>query len=267
MSERIISFSADCGQNGYLGAAIKAQIAIGAKAQVIDLYHSADPYHIEDLAYHIIGALHTFPDHSFHIVLSNYTQRSEDILVYKFRDQYLLAPDYGLMSLIEFLDYSQPICKYKIENTGDVLASVSNYLRCIEDLTQQGMACCEVTRQYVQTKPLNMGLSIRSQLIIARIFYINPLGHLVLNIRQKEFEEAIKDQPFQIWIHSLVIENISKSYYTEDKNRIGAIFGSAGFLELFMVGDHLGRLLNFNTFTNNKIEIKIGDDPNRQINF
>jgi S-adenosylmethionine hydrolase len=110
----IISLSSDLGNNNFALAEFKANIAQRfSQHQVIDLFHHQEVYDIESIAYQLLGALNTFPEGSIHVVYNKYAVQNSDILITKLKNQFIIAPNNGILSLIHFLDFQSKV--YRID--------------------------------------------------------------------------------------------------------------------------------------------------------
>lgn len=266
----IVTLSSDLGINSYLLASWKADIlSQNSQNQIIDLYHSSDVTDIEQAAIQLMGAIRSMPDGTIHLYTGMYHSRNFDLVVISLKNQYIVSSDNGLVPLLHVLDYRASILKYTSKlKEWDWKVYFRQYSELLKIIGQwNSQTILEPSNDYIQVKPINMGLSMRPDRIMTRIIAITTLGHIILNITQEEFYQSVQDQKFAISIHTLKIREISQSYWIDNADRVGALFNTAGFLELFMVGDHLASLLSYNKYSNNKIEILLGDDPNRQINF
>ena len=116
----LITLTSDLGYNNFALAEFKARfVSQFPQHSVLDLFHHQEIYDIESIAYQLLGALSTFPDHTVHIVYNKYAVQNNQVLITKINNQYILVPNNGLLSLIHFLDYNARV--YILENSRAVM--------------------------------------------------------------------------------------------------------------------------------------------------
>lgn len=266
----ILSLSTDLGHNNFNLAQIQARLKLNfPNDSIIDLFHHNEIYDIESIAYQIYGALNSFPDNSIHLVYCKYTVVKSNLLIIKIRNQFVICPNNGVLSLIHSLDFNAKIYSMDVQTEFfDLDFYISNSFKAIESVRTNTYLQLTETVTFVQSKPFNTDLKIIESKIFTRVLHTDSLGNIILNILESEFKQAVQSKGFDILFHSIKIFQISPNYSTTfNTNKIGAIFNSAGFLELFMIGANLSKLFNINKFKSNKFEIIIHNDTNRQINF
>lgn len=267
----IISISSDLGENNFGLAQFQAVIKSKfPQTKIVDLFHHSEVYDVESIAYQILGAINTFPENSIHVIYSKYSISKYNILITKILNQYIVAPNNGLISLIHFLDYNSKV--YSLEYTDDNFQfSIyqRNFFLAI-DLIVNDTVSTKLNEiiAFIQSKPFNTDLSIIEDRIITRVLHTDKLGNIILNIQRDDFFNHLDNRAFYLLFHTIKIFQLSPNYTTSyNNNRIGALFNETGFLEIFMIGGNLAKLFNISKWTNNKFEIFIDNDTNRQINF
>ncbi len=267
----IVTISSDLGENNYKLAALRASFIEKFPSFSINyLYQQEDKFDIESMAYQILGATHSFPEKSIHIIFCQYSITRYSLLLLKFKNHYIISSDNGIVSFFSNLDYDIEV--YHLESRleeYDFKGYVEQYIEALRLLNNhEYISKLQRTNSYLQTKPFSTGLVIQPDRIVARVLKIYESGNLVLNLTKMEFDSVIAQSSFFISFQTVKIRSISKNYnVTETNNRMGAIFNDIGFLEIFMIGGHVAKLFNINKFSNNKIEIVLDHDSNRQIKF
>lgn len=264
----LITLTSDLGFNNFSLAEFKAKFMNQfPENPIIDLFHHQEVYDIESIAYQILGALSTFPDHTVHIVYNKYAVQNSQLLITKIRNQYILAPNNGLVSLIHFMDYNAKV--FLLNNSPEGNDVWSLWLQTVQSLLKDKIPNVAIeTNQFVQTRPFNTDLHLMDDKIITRVIHTDSVGNVVLNLQKKDFYHHLNNRAFHIAFISSKIFQLSPNYATSyNQNRIGALFNPTGFLELFMIGGKLAELFNINKWKNNKFEIILDNDTNRQINF
>lgn len=264
----LITLTSDLGYNNFSLAEFKAKfVSQFPQNPIIDLFHHQEIYDIESIAYQILGALNTFPDDTIHIVYNKYAVQNSQLLIAKIGKQYILAPNNGLLSLIHFIDYNAKV--FLLENSHEGGDGWSLWIQTVKSLLEDKIPRDAIeTNQFVQTRPFNTDLHLLDDKIITRVIHTDSVGNVVLNVQKENFYQHLDNRAFYIAFISSKIFQLSPNYATTyNQNRIGALFNPTGFLELFMIGGNLAKLFNINKWKNNKFEIILDNDTNRQINF
>lgn len=268
---RIISISTDLGENNFGLAQFQARLTSSfPQSQILNLFHHSESFDVESIAYHIYGAIKTFPEESIHLIYCKYSISKFNLLISKINQQYIITPNNGLFSLLHSIDYNAKV--YSLEY-GDIPFDYTNYqsnfLKGLNLIFEDKYAAqLNEINTFVQSKPFNTDLVFSDDRIITRVLYTDKLGNIILNILEEDFYQYLDGKAFHILFHMVKIDVLSPNYMTSyNTNRIGAIFNEAGFLEIFMIGGNLSKLFNINKWTNNKFEIYKDNDTNRQINF
>lgn len=264
----IITLTSDLGSNNYALAAYKAQcVHHFPQHQVLDLFHHDEIHDVESIAYQLIGALATFPPKTIHLIQLKYTDVRPELLIVELQQQYIIAPNNGILSLLHFLDYSAKV--YQVLKEGQGMPSWQTAINmCTALIEGQLPSPAYETNQFIQTRPFNSELHFLDDKILCRVLHTDSVGHTVLNIQKTDFYDYMQDRAFYISFIGTKIFQLSPNYATTyNPNRIGALFNETGFLELFMVGGNLAELFNINKWKNNQFEIVIDHGTHREINF
>lgn len=264
----ILTLSSDLGTNNFALAEYRARFISSFSSHiVVDLFHHLEANDIESIAYQLVGAINVFPEDTVHIIFTPYSELNNEVLLTKIKNQYLLVPNNGILSLIHYLDYSASV--YRTVDNDESSDGLSFIYKLTTELLENNWPLpLQETFHFTQSKPLNTDLFFLDDKIIARVLHTDSLGNIVLNIQEEEFYNYLHNRPFYISFVGTKIFQLSPNYTTAyNPNRIGALFNRAGFLELFMIGGNLAALFNINKWKNNKIEIFIHHDSNSEINF
>jgi S-adenosyl-L-methionine hydrolase (adenosine-forming) len=266
----ILSLSSDLGENNFNLAQLQARLKMNfPNESLVDLFHHNEIYDIESIAYQVYGALHTFPDESIHLIYCKYSVLKSNLLICKLRNQFVICPNNGILSLLHSIDFNAKVYSLDVQTEFfNIDFYISNSFKAIESVMNNSYLQLTESVTFIQTKPFNTDLKRIENKIITRVLHTDKLGNIVLNITENEFKETTENKGFTLVFHTVKLFQISPNYSTAyNPNKIGAIFNSAGFLELFMIGMNLSNLFNINKFNGTKFEIIIDNDTNRQINF
>lgn len=245
----IITLTSDYGLKDYRVAAIKGSIlSLNQQVTLVDISHEIDAYHLAQAAYTIRNAYPYFPKNTVHIIaVDSFYHKQRRSLLCRADEQYFLAADNGLFSLI-FRD-KKPEAIYEITlnnrfddivglTSTDIFAPVAAHL-CNGGLPEV------IGRKIKNAKQLNFVqpiINVNEKMIIGKIIGIDHFGNLITNISQSLFEkEAANFDSFKIKVRNLYLKTIYSSY-TEIVNdwthedefhgKAAAVFNDAGFLEI-----------------------------------
>lgn len=263
-----ITLSSDLGQNNaelaWLQSSFKERFS---ESIISDVYHEKNQFSLENIAYNVFNATKLFSDNSIHIVACKYSEQNNKVIILKVNQQYILCTDNGILSSINSMYSESSLYEYTIYELNFIdlisqLQSLTNQIKTGE------LEKLNTTQNIRPMRPFSTNLTITHENINSRIVFIDGLGNIVLNIEKERFQKHTESKNFSIEFFNNKITKISKSYSDVDQSsKIGAIFNSSGFLEIYMNGGNLASLYNFNKNSNNKVEIKLHDKAIGEINF
>lgn len=243
-----ISFHSDLGEKNYIHSIAKnlleSQIENARVSDIFNTSHqSAD---LEMFAYNILASIHYFPANSIHVFFSHYFSINSKILITKLNDQYIIAPDNGILTIIDYIDYSSKKYEISMERPAHLnwVQFITTVIAEICSSIQKGTPIDEIgtfTNQYKFGLPFSNGLQINDHVIYYRIIYINNFSNAITNFHINDFKEHIGDKPFKTSIlPKYEINRLSENYYdVDDSTHLGALFNDLGFLEFFLYGGML----------------------------
>ena len=238
-----VSFHSDLGEKNYIHSIAKSlldtQIEQGKVTAIFNKSkHSTD---LEEYAYNLIASLHYFPPQSVHIFFSQYFSVDNTIILTKIKDQYLILPNNGIVSIIDYLDYASQKYIVQIEKpehlnwvqfTVMVMAEICHSIQKNTPIEEIGT----LTNSYKLSFPLSNGLQIGDNFIFCRIIYIDSYSNAVTNLHIDDFREHVGTKPFKTsFLGKYTIDKISKNYQDVDESSyMGGIFNDLGFFEIFL---------------------------------
>lgn len=238
-----VSFHSDLGEKNYIHSIAKSllesHIEHGKVTAIFNRSkHSTD---LEEYAYNLIASLHYFPPQSVHIFFSQYFSIDNTILITKIKDQYLILPNNGIVSIIDYMDYTSQKYIVQIEKPEQlnwvqfsvmVMAEICQSFQKQTPLEEIG----SLTSSYKISFPLSNGLQIGDNFIYYRIIYIDSYSNAVTNLHIDDFREHVGIKPFKTsLLGKYNIEKISENYQDVDESSyVGGIFNDLGFFEIFL---------------------------------
>ncbi len=249
----IVTFTTDWGLNSYYVSALKGRLQSRyALATIIDINHDSPRSNITKAAFTIKHSYKNFPDGSIHIIGVN-TESWEELryLVAKCENQYFVAPDNGVITLIfedadikvvmfEKFDYeiipSFPELTIFSYLAGEILKG--------KDIEELG----SITTSY--RKQIQMQSTIDKSVIVAKVLHSDTYGNVIVNVSLELFQQVGTNRKFAIFVNSNKnkINTISPNYYDEDvtDGDLMALFNSVGLLEIAIRNGNALELLGLN---------------------
>ena len=243
----IITLTTDYGLKDHFVGALKGKIlSEHPEASIIDVSHHIDAFNTVEASYIIGAAYSSFPKGTVHLIGVDIELNKENQhIVMQWNDQYFIAADNGILSMLSQKIVPQKIVSINIhdrlpnEATDlDVFVKVACHIAkggLLNVIGKEIKAIKQVTD--LQAVAATDGSSIKGYVI-----YIDHFGNVVTNISKKQFLEVAKGRPYEIVLRTKNIKTILPNYSaiaSSDKYPIKyyegeklAIFNEAGFLEI-----------------------------------
>jgi len=243
----IITLTTDYGLKDHFVGALKGKILSEYfEATIIDISHHIDAFNTVEASYIIGAAYSSFPKGTVHLIGVDIELTKENQhIVMQWNDQYFIAADNGILSMLSQKIVPQKIVSINIhdrlpnEATDlDVFVKVACHIAkggLLNVIGKEIKSIKQVTD--LQAIVANDGSSIKGYVI-----YIDHFGNVVTNISKKQFLEVAKSRPYEIVLRTKNIKTILPNYSaiaSSDKYPIKyyegeklAIFNEAGFLEI-----------------------------------
>jgi S-adenosylmethionine hydrolase len=243
----IITLTSDMGHRDYYVGALKGSIYKQLpEAKIVDISHEIHPFNKFEAAFSVKNAMVDFPDDTIHLIAVDDTPKininmpsrhDEWPAVMRYRNQYFVALDNGVLSLILGEDEPQSIHRITESLTSPKVLQfpAKNILAKIAIRVAQGEALEQIGEPIDAPKPMNSGLAvIEEHLIRGTVIYIDVYGNLITNISEDLFKSVGKGEPFTMFFknRSYFIDKISGSYNEVQQGDRVAVFNSSGLLEI-----------------------------------
>ncbi|MCC7401863.1 MAG: SAM-dependent chlorinase/fluorinase [Chitinophagaceae bacterium] len=249
----LLTLTSDFGNRDYLAAAVKAQfLKTNPGINIVDISHHVSPFNYPQAAYLCRSAIKNFPDFTYHVILVSLFDNKPKQLVLAFhKNQYLLCPDNGLLTMIAE-EAPEAVIGISIEeiNTKDTIHIAAAMAEAIRRLSAgeplQKIGTPDVA--FVQKNALRPLLG--SDWIEGQILFIDNFENVIINISREQFEEQRAGRKFQIiFKRGEVISRISESYADVPEGEKVALFNSAGYLEIAINKGNAAGLLGLKGFS------------------
>ena len=250
----LITLLTDFGTADYFVAAVKGVIlAANPNASLVDITHEIAPQDIEAGAFTLLAACTSFPAGTIHLaVVDPGVGSSRRPILIKAREQFFVGPDNGIFSYV--CDQTAGLEIVHLTNSKYFRHPVSPTFNGRDIFAPVAAALSTGTRpeefgkkikDYVRLQPLKAETSRQGE-TLGRIIHIDRFGNCVTNITQAELTSDMIAAGVKVRLKRKVVKSF-RSYFVEDtgsKDKVFAIWGSAGFLEIATAGDSAARVLS-----------------------
>jgi len=253
----MVTLTTDLGyRDPYLGI-VKAHLYTKSpEVKIIDLACDVRNNAISDAAFILKNSLQYFPKNTIHLVAiklivnnSQLNQNNKGIdntryLLTRYKDQYIVCLDNGLISLIDE-EFKEPVYQiYFDDNTkhqfflNEMFVDVAHHLlskKPIKDIAIE-------TDDYYKAFQFNSYKSENQ--LRGKNIYVDDYGNVITNITKDEFLNAKGDRSFAIILPGTVIDKISDTYDDAKFGDALALFNSFGLLEIAINGRSAFQMLH-----------------------
>lgn len=250
----LITLLTDFGTADYFVAAVKGVILTSnPKARIVDITHEIAPHDIEAGAFTLLAACASFPAGTVHmaVVDPGVGSSRRPILVHA-NEQFFVGPDNGIFSYVCDRSAQTEIVhltnskyfRHPVSSTfngRDIFAPVAAALSSGVKLDELG----ERIEDYVKLEPLKPEASPNGE-IVGRIIHVDRFGNCVTNITPVELTPEMIAAGAKLRVKGKLVKSF-RSHFAEDKgskDRVFAIWGSAGFLEIAARQESVAKVLN-----------------------
>ncbi|MCC6816830.1 MAG: SAM-dependent chlorinase/fluorinase [Saprospiraceae bacterium] len=242
MQNKLISLCTDFGNRDYRLAMLKTEILKSNNSiHLIDITHELDPFDLVEAAFQIRNVLTNFPADQIHVVWVQNASEDKGIILAVFKDQYLILPNNGLLSIIT--NSEQPEQLYRISDDSleykERIAKTIQQIIQGEDLSQTFSELEDPVRK-ISVQPI-----YQKERIQARVLYIDRYGNLVFNIMLEPFKNTCQERRFSF---STQNQQVISNFYLDEINlengSFFVYFTKAGNMVLGLCGDHAARVMD-----------------------
>lgn len=243
----IITITTDLGYRDPYLAMVKGLLySKQSNAKIVDVSCSVNPHSHGEGAFALKSALPYFPEDTIHLFAVKFLNSSETItnlsvdnkryLLAKYKGQYIICPDNGVLTLID-KNFNDPVYQLYFENEQqhsfylrDIFVEIASKLINkvpLEDFCSETQDYCKIYTFESFVTPGNLQ---------GKVLYEDDFGNLITTITKQEFEKNVGNKRFSIALPST---NITKIHNTYDDVKIGDVicfFNSMDLLEISLLG-------------------------------
>lgn len=253
----LITLLTDFGTSDYFVSAVKGVIlSSNPRARIVDITHDIPPQDVEAAAFTLLAAYSSFAAGTIHVaVVDPGVGSSRRPILIQTSDRFFVGPDNGIFSYVcdQQLKLGTPPQIFHLTNQQyfrhpvsatfngrDVFAPVAAALSHGIEPAALGSQVTDMVR----LSPLHPEIS-RDGRIKARIIHIDHFGNCVTNITQEELSAGMIGRGAKLQISGKQVKSF-RNYFAEQtgsRDKVFAVWGSAGFLEIAASNDSAARLL------------------------
>jgi S-adenosylmethionine hydrolase len=253
----LITLLTDFGTSDYFVSAVKGVILnSNPRARIVDITHDILPQDVEAAAFTLLAAYSSFAAGTIHVaVVDPGVGSSRRPILIQTSDRFFVGPDNGIFSYVceQQLKLGAPPQIFHLTNQQyfrhpvsatfngrDVFAPVAAALSRGVEPIELGSHVTDMVR----LPSLQPEIS-RDGRIKARILHIDHFGNCVTNITQEELSAEMIARGAKLRVRGKQIKSF-RSYFAEQtgrRDKVFAVWGSAGFLEIAASNDSAARLL------------------------
>lgn len=233
---QIITLLSDLGTTDTHLSAIKSTLSgAGDTVNIVDISHYMRSGNLPQAAYIAASAYRHFPENSIHIIFFNSLSASHSsLLLTKFDNQYMLAPDNGILPLITGNTVTQCWLCQKFD-TSPKSADWGLAAKVITDQILNGSDPSAFLQELQPQAPAAVPVPILfSNRLDCEILHIDRYSNIVLNITEDLFKTLVGYRKFSIKLIGAreSIDSISNHYTEVEEGRHLCRFNSNGYLEI-----------------------------------
>ena len=250
----IITITTDLGyRDPYLAMVKGILFSKQPNAKIVDLACDVNAHAHNEGAFALKCALPYFPEDTIHLFAIKFLNSSETIanlsvdntryLLTKYKGQYIICPDNGLLTLID-KEFNEPVYQLYFDNERqhsfylrDIFAEIASKIIQkipLEDFCSETQDYCKLYTFESFATPSNLQ---------GMVLYEDDFGNLITSITKQEFEKNVGSKRFSIALPSY---NITKIHNTYDDVNIGDVvcfFNSMDLLEIASLGQSATKIV------------------------
>lgn len=216
-------------------------------ADLVDISHLVEPFHLQQAAYLIKSAYRNFAKGTCHLLLFDvFSEKCPRLVLTVFDGHYFLAPDNGLLSLAFGLDETTVYQCFVLPQTGvfsDWLHEAGRIAALLQKASPEALSLSPCT---LKNAPAEWLPIFSENEIECHVIYIDRYENVVINLRKDDFERQLNGRPFRIeFMRNDVLTQISTHYFDVAEGAKLCRFNAAGYLEIAINRGNAANLLGF----------------------
>jgi S-adenosylmethionine hydrolase len=203
-------------------------------ANIIDISHQVEPFHLQQAAYLLLAAYNNFPKGTCHVLLFDiFSDNTPTMLLCEKDGHYFIAPDNGLLTLA-FGRSLGKVWKYYEFTANSIIADwftqAGILVAALQENTAEALtlAPCEV-----KIAPQHWQPKVEANSVECQVIHIDRFENVIINITREQFEKIGRHRPFRIiFTRNEAITELSTHYNNVREGEKLCRFNSTGYLEI-----------------------------------
>jgi hypothetical protein len=228
-------------EDSYVGIMKGVILSTYGYSRIVDLSHNILPQDVTQAAFMLYCSYSYFPEDSIFVaVIDPGVGTSRKVLCMEAANRVFLAPDNGLLSLVEEEEGADAI--REVNNEELFLQTPSGTFHGRDIFAPVGAHICsgtspsEVGPEVDSFQKLNLPKPVHTadNTLRGEVIYIDHFGNLITNVSQNMVETSFECPPETVrtTLKQHTIEGISETYSAVDEGNLVALIGSTGYLEV-----------------------------------
>ena len=201
---------------------------------IIDISHTVEPFHLQQAAYILASAYHSFPENSCHLVLFDvFSEKEPRLLLCEHEGYYFLAPDNGILSLAFNTEHDKVWKILDLDASHTFKDWVKGCAALIRRLQEAAPGDLGLEPAELRKAPLHWEPRVEGNTVECHVIHIDRFENVVVNITRRYFEEVGGGRPFRIqFMRDEELNTISSHYSDEREGEKLCRFNTTGYLEI-----------------------------------
>jgi len=238
----LITLLTDYGYRDPYLAALKANLfSISSIINIVDISHDIDKYDIQQAAFVFNRVYRDFPKGTVHLLGVEQAYTKCDYVIVRTEKFFFVAPDNGLLSLLEEFDPKQITRIERQKRNSFVVKNELIEIVCAlvegQEMSSFGAELEELKKAFPQE------IRLTDDQIVGSVLFVDSYGNLVTNIHRSIIEVTAVERSFEIKVGREYLTKISLDYKEEKEARCIALYNSDGYLEIAMTAANASKLL------------------------
>jgi len=231
----VITLTSDLGLKDFYLPAIKGYILSKVPTcNIIDISHNISPFNIAEAAFVVRNCYEEFPARTVHIInVETHHEDNEDYLLVQHKNQYFVAKNNGIISLITDSRFEKAILLNQKSRT-DLLFPLRELLaRAAVRIALNGNEY-DLGSQIKDYKTItNLNPILEKDVIRGTILYIDNYGNAITNMNKSHIDRYFPFNKIKIsFSRRNTIDKLSMLYSDVEEGEALCLYGITGLLEI-----------------------------------
>ena len=204
------------------------------QAQLIDISHQVEPFHIQQAAYLLLSSYKSFTPGTCHIVLLDvFSERNPAMLLCEKDGHYFIAPDNGILSLAFGRNIDKVWKGTELKNGTEIRTWLHEAGKVAALLQEKTATELKFDGCELKIAPQHWQPKVEPNSVECQVIHIDRFENVIINLSKDQFEKIGRHRPFRIrFMRNEEITELSTNYYNVKEGEKLCRFNSTGYLEI-----------------------------------